>query len=73
MEPEFTKPMTNQTLCGTYYILSYIGLALLAILTIMQAYKKKYAIAVMLFLSGFVTILLSRFFPAGICSRALKV
>jgi len=73
MEPEFTKPMTNQTLCGTYYILSYIGFALIAIITIMQAYKKKYAAAALLFFTGLVTILLSRFFPAVICSRALKV
>ncbi len=73
MEPEITKLMPNETLCSTYYILSYIGFALVAVLTVMQAYKKKYAAAFTLFLTGFVTILLSRFFPAVICSRALKV
>lgn len=73
MEPDFSKQLSNQTLCGTYYILSYIGFALIVFISIFQMYKKKYAAAAMLFFTGTVTILLSRFFPAVICSRALKV
>ncbi len=73
MEPEISKQLSNQTLCGTYYILSYIGFVLIAIITALQVYKKKYSAAAMIFFTGTVTILLSRFFPAVICSRALKV
>lgn len=79
MEPQWTKKITNTTVCSTYYYIfaAYAALAVLAVvgtIGILVAYKLPKGLSVALGFQGILTGLIAAvlaLFQYLVCSRAL--